>query len=220
MRDIAPDQDDTWFERYGRVARTGESARFEEHSTPLARWWNVYAFRVGDPALRRVGVLFHDMAERDRLCARRRPARDAAEASEARYRTLFESIDEGFCVVEVLFDAGERPVDYRFLEANPAFVQQTGLTDAVGRTVRELAPTHEAHWFEIYGRVAPTGEPTRFEAAPRRWAAGSTCTPSASARRRSGGSRSSSTTSPPRRPPGRARAPAGRAERRAGATAL
>jgi PAS domain S-box-containing protein len=90
-------------------------------------------------------------------------------ASEARYRTLFESIDEGFCVIEVLFEDDEgpgslRPVDYRFLEANPAFVAQTGLVNAVGRRIRELVPAHESHWFEIYGRVALTGEPTRFEA--------------------------------------------------------
>jgi PAS domain S-box-containing protein len=93
----------------------------------------------------------------------RRLATQALRESEARYRALFESIDEGFCVIEVLFDDGERPVDYRFVEANPAFVKQTGLHDAVGRTARELLPTLEEHWFEIYGRVALTGEPTRFE---------------------------------------------------------
>jgi len=107
-----------------------------------------------------------------------RPAADAAASeaalrgSEARYRALFESLDEGFCVIEVLFDADERPVDYRFIEANPAFVRQTGLADAVGRRIRELAPAHEAHWFETYGRVARTGEPIRFEApaeALHRW---------------------------------------------------
>lgn len=88
----------------------------------------------------------------------------ALRESEARYRTLFGSIDEGFCVIEMLFDHGGRPRDYRFLEANPAFVRQTGLADAVGRTMRELAPAHEPHWFDIYGNVAVSGEPVRFEA--------------------------------------------------------
>jgi PAS domain S-box-containing protein len=83
--------------------------------------------------------------------------------SEGRYRTLFMSIDEGYCVIEVLFDAASRPADYRFLEVNPAFERHTGLVDATGRTVRDLAPGHEAHWFEAYGRVAETGEPVRFE---------------------------------------------------------
>ena len=51
--------------------------------------------------------------------------------SEARYRTLFESIDAGFCVIEVLFE-GDEAIDYRFLETNPAFTEQTGLEDAIG----------------------------------------------------------------------------------------
>ena len=96
----------------------------------------------------------------------------ALRESEAQYRSLFESIDEGFCVIEVLFDAEGRAVDYRFLAANPAFVDQTGLQDAVGRRMRELVPEHDAHWFEIYGRVAQSGEATRFEApaaALNRW---------------------------------------------------
>jgi PAS domain S-box-containing protein len=76
---------------------------------------------------------------------------------------LFDSIDAGFSVVEVIFDAERRPVDYRFVEANPAFAEQTGLADAVGRTARELLPTLEAHWFEVYGRVALTGEAVRFQ---------------------------------------------------------
>jgi PAS domain S-box-containing protein len=83
--------------------------------------------------------------------------------SEAHYRSLFDSIDEGFCVIEMIFDKHGQPVDYRFCEANPAFQQQTGLQDAVGKTMRELAPDHEQHWFDIYGKVAKTGEPIRFE---------------------------------------------------------
>ncbi|CAN7396113.1 hybrid sensor histidine kinase/response regulator [Massilia sp. LjRoot122] len=82
--------------------------------------------------------------------------------SEERYRTLFDSIDQGVCVIEMMYDNTGQACDYRFLETNPAFVKQTGLADAVGRTMRQLAPGHERHWFEIYGRVAATGEPVRF----------------------------------------------------------
>jgi PAS domain S-box-containing protein len=92
-----------------------------------------------------------------------REAEVALRQSDRRYRTLFDSIDEGFCVIEVLFDDEGRPVDYRFEEANAAFAKHTGLQDAVGRRMRELAPAHETHWYEIYGRVARTREPVRFE---------------------------------------------------------
>lgn len=107
-------------------------------------------------------ALVQDVAERTRADVERARAESAMHASETRYRTLFESIDEGFCIVEVLFDAGNTPVDYRFLVVNSAFEQQTGLHDATGRRMKELAADHEAHWFEIYGKVALTGEHMRF----------------------------------------------------------
>jgi PAS domain S-box-containing protein len=94
-----------------------------------------------------------------------RCATAALRRNEERYRSLFEFIDAGFCLIEVKFAEGDRPVDYRFLEVNPAFEQQTGLTDVVGRWMRDLAPDHEQHWFDVYGRVALTGEPIRFEQA-------------------------------------------------------
>ena len=89
-------------------------------------------------------------------------AEAALRESEQRYRTLFESMDEGFCTIEMIFDEHEKPVDWRFLEVNPAFATLTGVANAVGKRIRELAPDHEAYWFETYGKVALTGEAVRF----------------------------------------------------------
>jgi PAS domain S-box-containing protein len=83
--------------------------------------------------------------------------------SEEKYRTLFDSIDEGFCVIEVLFDDADNPRDYRFLEVNRVFEKQTGIVNAVGRRMREIAPTNEEYWFQIYGQIALTGASRRFE---------------------------------------------------------
>jgi len=121
--------------------------------------------RVGDryysqtvhylPEVRRLRVYGADITDRKR-------AEDAMRESEERYRMLFDTLIEGFCIIEVVFDAGNRPIDYRFLEVNPAFEARTGLREARGRLMRELTPDHEAHWFELYGEVALTGQPARF----------------------------------------------------------
>jgi PAS domain S-box-containing protein len=111
-------------------------------------------------------------AEATAELAERQRAQAALGQSEGKYRTLFESIDEGFCVAEVMFDERGAASDYRFLEVNPAFERHTGLVNAVGRTARQLIPGHDEFWFTTYASVALTGEATRFEhyaAAMGRW---------------------------------------------------
>ncbi len=64
MREIADSQDKFWFQKYGSVALTRKSERFDYFSTPLKRWWSVYAFPIDEPELRHVGVLFYDITAR------------------------------------------------------------------------------------------------------------------------------------------------------------
>lgn len=90
-------------------------------------------------------------------------AEQRLRATEERYRTVFDSIDEGLCVVDLIYDDQGRPCDHLYLEANPAFVKHTGLTDAVGRTMRQMVPGHDQHWFDVLGQVAATGQAVRFE---------------------------------------------------------
>ena len=118
------------------------------------------------------GGLAHTVGRRFIQLAQAYGAQDADARDADRYQVLFDSIDQGLCIVEVLFDERGRAHDYLFLEVNRAFAEQTGLADAVGWRMRELRPDHEQEWFDTYGRVALTGQAEHFErqaAALGRW---------------------------------------------------
>ncbi|URD52427.1 ATP-binding protein [Chroococcidiopsis sp. CCNUC1] len=92
-----------------------------------------------------------------------RKLREAAlRESEEKYRTLFDSMDEGYILVDVIFDENDQPIDILYLEANPAAVKMMG-TELVGRRTLEINSNFESHWFETFGRVARTGIGERHE---------------------------------------------------------
>lgn len=98
----------------------------------------------------------------------RKKAEEMLVESERRYHGLFSNMIDGFAYCEMLFDHQGLPVDFIYLDINPAFERLTGLEKGkvVGRKVSEAIPgTREANpeIFEIYGRVATTGVAERFE---------------------------------------------------------
>lgn len=99
-------------------------------------------------------------------------AEAALGESELKYRTLFNEMDEGYGIAEVLVnDAGE-PYDYRVLEANPQMERLTGMSRELllsGQTMRQIAPEVEEKWYRLYGSVALTGQPLRFEEVTQAW---------------------------------------------------
>ncbi len=92
-------------------------------------------------------------------------AEQALRTNEERYRSLFNDMTEGFALHEIILNDQGTPVDYRFLEINPAFEKLTGLkrADVIGKTHSQLLPDDDPRWVEIYGRVALDGEQVHFE---------------------------------------------------------
>ena len=85
--------------------------------------------------------------------------------AEEQYQTLFREMLEGFALHEIICDDQGKPVDYRFLDVNPAFERMTGLRagDILGKTVLQVLPGTESHWIETYGQVAIKGTPIQFD---------------------------------------------------------
>lgn len=133
------------------VARSGRMVGM------ISTYWKEVC-KPDDRQLRLLDILARQAAD----LIERHQAEGALRQSEERYRTLFNSIDEGFCVMQMIFAPGNKPVDFRFLEVNPAFKKQAGMQDVVGKYMRELVPGHEQHWFDAFGHVALTGKSQRF----------------------------------------------------------
>ncbi|GLC25122.1 GAF domain-containing protein [Roseisolibacter agri] len=163
--EVLPQADRTSLQIYDTVARTGQPERVERHYAAFDRWFEGHISPVIDverdgthASPRRVAIVFRDVTERRR-------AVEALRASEERYRTLFETMVQGYADIELVRDADGRAVDQRYLALNPAFERIFGMpvARAVNRRQSELFPGLEPWWNEAWDRVARSGVPERIE---------------------------------------------------------
>jgi len=87
----------------------------------------------------------------------------ADEVNEARYRALFDAIDDGFCIIEFRTDSLGEFCDYIHVEANAGYERHTGIPDIIGKSVHEVAASDAKEWIDLYGNVLRTGTRIRFE---------------------------------------------------------
>lgn len=108
-------------------------------------------------------LLLHEVTQRSWAHVERVRAEIEREESESRYRTLFDTMDEGFCVIEFI-DGPDGPLsDYVHVEANAAYAENAGIPDVIGRRVRDMVPDEAESWVALYKDVLETGRSIRFE---------------------------------------------------------
>ncbi|WP_317137666.1 PAS domain-containing protein [Methanochimaera problematica] len=95
---------------------------------------------------------------------KRKNAEKALEISEKQYKELFSTMTNGFVLNKVITDSEDNPVDYQFIEVNPAFEQMTGLKaeDIIGKNFLEIFPNCRRDLVERYGRIALSGVSEEF----------------------------------------------------------
>ena len=97
---------------------------------------------------------------------------EAAIKSEEKYCTLFNSVNEGFFLIEVIFDNSGKFADYRTLETGQSQEKISWLREILGKRARKPVPDAENFWIKIFSQIALTGNSTRFEYLARstdRW---------------------------------------------------
>jgi len=150
----------TWQALQGLLA-DGRGFQIDKHylrkdGSTMSATSSVNAVRGADGEYQGVVAIVLDTTESKRAAA-------ALRVSQERYRNLFEAMDQAFCIVELEFDGAGRAVDWVYLETNPAFVAQTGVSDAIGRRLRSFVPDPEGWWLDELGEVARTGQARRIE---------------------------------------------------------
>jgi PAS domain S-box-containing protein len=163
MWELFPDDIDTGFQEACRRAWTeGCPVTVERYSKVLDRWVESYIYPFEDGA----SSQWRDITARKKSEEALRSGEDRLEASEQRFRGLFDAMQEGFLIGDVISDQNGKPVDWRFREVNPSMAAMLRRTqdEIVGRTYRELFPTAPwQFWVSVFGRVALSGIPDRTE---------------------------------------------------------
>jgi two-component system cell cycle sensor histidine kinase/response regulator CckA len=143
------------------VFATGKPVTVEKFSPKTKRKLEIRAFPIFDET-GKVSMV----AEHVRDVTEQRKAQQSLIDSEKKFRSLFEAMQEGFALYEVVYDETGKPVDYRFLDVNPAFESSAGYHRSLvtGKTIRELMPEIEQSWIDEFQVITYSPQPGQLAA--------------------------------------------------------
>ncbi|MHB8129397.1 MAG: PAS domain S-box protein [Mobilitalea sp.] len=114
-------------------------------------WYDIFVY----PTAEGISIYWQDISKQILIDKEQNETQD-------KYRMLINSIDQGFYVIDVIFDENGQPIDMYYVEANESATRIVG-ADFTKQYIREFDPHYESYWFEIFGQVALTGESIRME---------------------------------------------------------
>jgi PAS domain S-box-containing protein len=157
VHEIWPATEDSWVKKYGHVSYTGETLVFNEYHEPTQKSYHCRVFRPWTSS-KRFCVIFNDITKQEKMLGK-------LKESEYKYRNLISTMMNAFALHEMIFDKDGQPIDYRFLEVNPAWENVVGMKadKVIGKTIKEIMPDIEQSWIDLYGRVVKTGKSEEFE---------------------------------------------------------
>ncbi len=157
---VHPDDVQATIAAWNKAVETKSTFKFEHRLLTKQNGWRLFSVKAV-PAFNENGDIQQWVGVHTDITEKKEAEQTIAD-SESKYRNLFNSMDQGFSIVDMVFDQSNKAIDYTFVEVNPMFEKQTGLIGATGKSARNLLPDLEERWFEIYGHVALTGTPKRF----------------------------------------------------------
>ncbi|TWR30935.1 PAS domain S-box protein [Mucilaginibacter pallidiroseus] len=155
-------KDTVVFEKYCNVVESGNNLDTEVEVSLRGRnhWFHLMAAKLGDGLVATAINITERKQAQDEIL---RLKDDIAQHAEDKYRTLFNAIDEGFALMELVRNNDGLVVDLIYREVNEAFKRFTGWQEAVGVRGSELMPRLESSLLEQMQLVADTGNPFRKE---------------------------------------------------------
>jgi PAS domain S-box-containing protein len=163
VAELFPEVADEVGRLFDQVYATGETIAMRDYLVPIGSrksWWDADYIPLRDPsgAITQLLILAFEVTERHL-------ASETLRQSEERFRTLFESMIEGLCVLEMVRNAKGEITDYLIRDVNPAYERILGLKreDVVGRTVTQALGLKETPDLEIFTTLAATHTPVTFE---------------------------------------------------------